>query len=125
MKASLLAAILALGLSACSAVHPHPLSPGPAAGLRAGSRLIITPLRGEPFDMKLDEVRNDTLFGFTRARNVRVPLSEVRSVSVRKFAVGRTLGLAIPSGVILAATLWAFGVQDVVTDFGKTVADWF
>ena len=83
----------------------RPLPPGTAlSGLHAGTRLEVTPDSGRAYVMTFEEVRRDTLLGYTSERNVRQPLARVRDVQIRDRSEGNTMALVL-IGVAALATL--------------------
>lgn len=106
-------AFAALILGACTSMRPLPVG-SDVAGIPIGSVLRVTPVSGEPYRMTLDEIRNDTLFGYTEFRNVRVSLADIRKLDIRKVEVGKTLWVTlVPAGLLVtaagAAFIWVLG----------------
>jgi hypothetical protein len=114
MKAYLPAALYALVLGACTTTRPYPTAPEKVARLEAGTRLAVVPVSGAAFSMMLDEVRNDTLLGYTSERNVKVPLSGVRDLSIKKVSASRTLWVTVYPAAALVTAMTIIGLWPVL-----------
>lgn len=88
-------------LAGCAVTLPVPRETSAIAGLRPGSKLLVYPDSGRSFPMRYQEIRNDTLFGYTPDRNVRLPTARLDSLFVLRVSHGRTAA-AIIAGISAA-----------------------
>jgi hypothetical protein len=100
-------------LAGCSVSRPVPREASALARLGPDCRLLVYPDTGRAFQMRYQEIRNDTLFGTTPDRNVRIPRARIDSLFELRPARRRTKGLifavaAAAGTAVLAYTVYGY-----------------
>lgn len=89
--------ILMILLAGCSVARPVNRDASAIGALPPKSRIVVYPDSGKHYKMRFEEIRNDTLFGYTSERNVRQPRARIDSMFVVRNNPGRTIALALVS----------------------------
>lgn len=90
-----------LHLAGCTSWQPAPVAPRQALQVEGGGVVRVTGPDGAPTVIRRawlqgDTISGEALMGTPRAwREVRVPISDVREVEVRRFSGGRTVALTL------------------------------
>jgi hypothetical protein len=97
----------------CAVVRPVPREALAIADLRPGRGILVYPDTGRSFQMRYEEIRNDTLFGTTPQRNVRIPLARIDSLFELQPSRGRTTGAifafaGVAAGAIMAIAIYGY-----------------
>lgn len=92
-------------LAGCSVSLPIKRDASAIGALAPDSRITVYPDSGRYYEMRFEEIRNDTLFGNTTERNVRQPRARIDSLFVVRNDPGRTLAFVLASLLVADAAL--------------------
>ena len=99
-----MAALLLVLLTACHSWQPTTVSPQGWTPEERPSSVRVTRMDGETVTVGDPTVRNDSIVGAT-GLGVGVASRDVRLLEVRRFSVGKTVGLVLGIPVVVAAVL--------------------
>ena len=99
-----IAALLLVLLTACQSWRPTTVSPQGWTPEERPSSVRVTLMDGETVTVEDPTVRNDSIVGATEV-GVGVASRDVRLLEVRRFSVGKTVGLVLGIPVVVFAVL--------------------
>jgi len=89
--------MLMILLAGCSVSRPVHRETPDIGALPPESRIRVYADSGKLYEMRFEEIRNDTLFGYTSVRNVRLPRARIDSLFLVQSDPVRSLGLVLAS----------------------------
>ncbi len=115
-----IAALLMVALTACHSWRPTTVSPQTLIPAEQPSSVRVTLMNGDTVTVENATVRNDSIVGATDAGVAGVVSRDVRLFEVRRFSVGKTIGLGVlltglAFGVFVAVLCAASGPDDYIS----------
>ena len=98
-----IAALLLVLLTACYSWRPTTVTPQQLISEELPSFVRVTLSSGETIFFENPSVRNDSIVG--TGSSVRVASRDIRLLEVRRFSVGKTIGLVVPLIVVGLAVI--------------------
>ena len=100
-----IATLLLVLLTACHSWRPTTVSPQQLISDERPSSVLVTLMSGEVVAFQSPTMRNDSIVGFTGSSVEAVASRDVRLLEVRRFSVGKTIGLVVPLIVVGVAAV--------------------